>query len=73
MPHKDIKDHERDFLAINDFIEQAQLNENCPCGSTKHFGSCCGRDMPCECHSHRAAIDCCYSEDALAKGKKKRA
>lgn len=65
MPHKDIKDREKEYLSIQDVIEQAQLNEICPCSSGKAFGNCCGRDMPCDCHSHLGAGECCYTDEAV--------
>lgn len=47
---------------INEWIDQAELSEDCPCGSGASFGECCGSLFPCDCKSHLSARDCCYSE-----------
>jgi hypothetical protein len=46
----------------NEWIDQAELSEDCPCGSGASFGECCGSLFPCDCKSHLSARDCCYSE-----------
>lgn len=46
---------------ITNLIDQAELSEDCPCGSHLKFGECCGCDFPCDCNSKLCAKDCCYS------------
>ncbi len=54
-------------------FDDISLDEECPCGSGKNFGYCCGRDQICDCRSGLPACECCYfpeqqeEEDASIK------
>lgn len=50
-----------------ELIEQAELSEDCPCGTGLQFGHCCGSAFLCDCESGEAAEECCYSEISLPK------
>ncbi|TVQ81199.1 MAG: hypothetical protein EA369_00455 [Bradymonadales bacterium] len=45
---------------LEEWIDQAELSEDCPCSSDKAFGACCGAYFPCDCNSKEVAIECCY-------------
>jgi uncharacterized protein YchJ len=37
--------------------------DECPCGSGKFYGACCGRLEPCPCGSGYTAVECCFSDE----------
>lgn len=48
---------------LTELIDQAELSDECPCGSHLKFGACCGSLFLCDCKSQLSAKDCCYSEE----------
>lgn len=52
-----------EFFGFESLVDQAELQEPCPCGSPKSFGACCGSEFDCDCNSKLMAADCCYIDD----------
>jgi len=51
-----------------DKTQKEKLFAQCPCGSSKKYAECCGKNETCSCGSGKKAAECCFKNKAACCG-----